>query len=180
MPPPGSGQPGPGYAWQPVPTSASGQPLAEWWQRALAIVIDGVILTVPKLIIGAILVGAAATGFLAFTTFAGVAAIALTVVFVVIDIAYFALLNGNARGQTLGQILLHIAVRDATTGGPIGTQRAAVRIVVLLPTLVIGWIPLLADLALLYTIVAALSPLWDAQRRGFHDKLTNTDVVKVP
>ncbi len=49
---------------------------------------------------------------------AGVVIISL--IFTVVDIAYFAYLNGSERGQTLGQMMLGIAVRDETSGGAIG------------------------------------------------------------
>ncbi|MHB1504697.1 MAG: RDD family protein [Acidimicrobiales bacterium] len=188
---PGAGIPGgempppPPWSWPSMPAGAAagplsrqGIPLAEWWQRLVAIIIDIVILDVPKLILMALVMGAAMSGGFYVTTF-GVSFVVLGIVFVVVDIGYFALMNGSSSGQTLGQILLGIAVRDATTGGAVEPKRAGLRIVVLAPGLLLSWIPILAMLADLYTIVAALSPLWDPERRGFHDKIANTDVVKV-
>jgi uncharacterized RDD family membrane protein YckC len=105
--------------------------------------------------------------------------IIIGLIFSVVDIVYFAYLNGSDRGQTLGQMMLGIAVRDETSGGAIGPQRAALRILVLTPGLILDWIPLLDILAFLYTIVAGLSPLWDSRKQGFHDKAAHTLVVKV-
>jgi uncharacterized RDD family membrane protein YckC len=108
---------------------------------------------------------------------AGVVIISL--IFTVVDIVYFAYLNGSDRGQTLGQMMLGIAVRDDSSGGAIGPQRAALRILVLEPGFILSWIPVLGALAGLYTIVAGLSPLWDSRKQGFHDKAAHTVVVKV-
>ncbi|MCL4445404.1 MAG: RDD family protein [Actinobacteria bacterium] len=176
------------------PTSLHGQPLAEWWQRFLAILIDYVILLVPEMIIEAAIVGSAiSSAFVAgnsssnnfnfLSTGFDVTAIVAALVIAVIDIGYFALLNGGAKGQTVGQMALGISVRDQATGGPIGPQRAALRIVVLLPNIVLTAIPvigpILGSIALLWVLIAALSPLWDSRREGFHDKVAKTDVIKV-
>ena len=98
--------------------------------------------------------------------------------FTVVDIAYFAYLNGSANGQTLGQMVFGIAVRDQMSGGAIGPQRAALRILVLEPGFILSWIPVLGTIAGLYTIVAGLSPLWDSRKQGFHDKAAHTVVIK--
>jgi uncharacterized RDD family membrane protein YckC len=153
-----------------------GRPLAAWWQRLVAIIIDGLIIDVPKSIIAAIVVG---SGALYSPRHIRGSLIVIDIIFIFIDLAYFALLNGSENGQTLGQMMFGIAVRDQNTGGSIGPQRAALRILVLVPGIVVGWIPFLALIAGLYTIVAALSPLWDNRRQGFHDKVEHTDVVKV-
>jgi uncharacterized RDD family membrane protein YckC len=76
-------------------------------------------------------------------------------------------------------MVLGIAVRDESTGGAIGPQRAGLRILVLDPGLLVSWIPVIGLIAGLYTVVAALSPLWDDRRQGFHDKVAKTDVIKV-
>jgi hypothetical protein len=74
---------------------------------------------------------------------------------------------------------LGIAVRDELNGGSIGPPRAALRILVLDPGLVLGWIPIAGVVAGLWTLVAGLSPLWDDRRHGFHDKVAHSDVIKV-
>ena len=74
---------------------------------------------------------------------------------------------------------LGIAVRDEATGGAIGPQRAGLRIIVLYPGILVGWVPILGSLAGLYSIVAGLSPSWDSRRQGFHDKAAHTDVIRV-
>jgi uncharacterized RDD family membrane protein YckC len=159
-----------------VPVDRFGRPLAAWWQRLVAIIIDGIIIDVPKSIIAAIVVG---SGAVYSTHHIRAGLIVIDIIFIFIDLVYFALLNGSEKGQTVGQMALGIAVRDENTGGTIGPQRAAIRILILIPGIVVGWIPIIALLAGLYTIVAGLSPLWDSRRQGFHDKAQHTDVVKV-
>jgi uncharacterized RDD family membrane protein YckC len=163
----------------PVPTDSFGRPLAAWWQRLVAIILDGLILSVPKSILGAILVSSSNAAGGAFSSHLVAGVVVLGIIFALIDLAYFALLNGSEHGQTLGQMALGIAVRDEGSGGAIGPQRAGLRILVLYPVLLLGWLPVIGAILGIYTIVAALSPLWDRRRQGFHDKVTHTDVVKV-
>jgi uncharacterized RDD family membrane protein YckC len=162
----------------PVPVDRFGRPLAAWWQRLVAIIIDGLILGVPHSILVAIIVGSGSGNGLYLTHWRA-SLVLLAIVFVVIDLAYFALLNGSENGQTVGQMALGIAVRDEATGGRIDPVRAGLRILVLYPGIVIGWLPVIGVIASLYTLVAALSPLWDRRRQGFHDKVAHTDVIKV-
>lgn len=190
-PPPGSGgygqvppygQPaGVNYGMVAVPTDRMGRPLAGWWSRFWAIFLDYLILGIPKSIIGAIVLTSAdfSSGNVLYTTRLVLGAVLLGIAFVIIDVLYFALLNGSEKGQTVGQMALGITVRDEATGGAIGPQRAAIRMIILVPGIVVNWIPILGGLADLYTIVAGLSPLWDARRQGFHDKVAKTQVIKV-
>jgi uncharacterized RDD family membrane protein YckC len=152
--------------------------LSGWWLRFGAIFIDGLILGIPRSILIAALVRHDNNSLVGSTHLvAGV--VIISVIFTVVDIAYFAFLNGSERGQTLGQMMLGIAVRDEATGGAIGPQRAAIRILVLEPGAILSWIPVLGLLAGLYSIVAGLSPLWDSRKQGFHDKVAHTFVIKV-
>ncbi len=177
-PPPSASPPPPAYGYTTGPTDRFGRPLAEWWQRLVAIIIDALILGVPKGIITAIFVGATGGGGV-YQSHWIASVIVIGIIFAVVDIGYFALLNGSEKGQTVGQMMLGIAVRDEPSGGAIRPERAAVRIVVLYPEVLLGWIPVIGAIAALYTLVAALSPLWDNRRQGFHDKVAHTDVIKV-
>ncbi len=176
--PPNAPTPG-GYGYVPGPTDRFGRPLASWWQRFLGILLDWLILNIPKTIVAGIAIGSSNAGRGIYTTRLGVGLVVVGIVFAVIEVLYFALLNGSPRGQTVGQMALGIAVRDSETGGPIDPQRAGLRILVLIPSIVVDWIPIIGALAGLYTIIAGLSPLWDARRQGFHDKVAHTDVVRV-
>jgi uncharacterized RDD family membrane protein YckC len=158
-----------------------GRPLAEWWQRLVAILIDGFIIGVVYRILIGIVVGSS-FGSHSFTAF-GFKLWIVGLIVGVGGIAYFALLEGSPRGQSLGQMALGIAVRDAQSGGPIVSQRAGIRMVILYPWLVLIWIPfvgpLLALIADVWSLVCGLSPLWNDRRQGFHDISQRTLVVKV-
>ncbi len=166
------------YGYVAVPVDRLGRPLAAWWQRLVAIILDAIILDVPKAIVAAIFVSSAVTNGL-YQTHWRIGLVVVGIIFAVVDIAYFAIFNGSARGQTLGQMALGIAVRDEPTGGALGPERAGLRIIVLYPEILVGWIPVIGAIAGLYSIVAGLSPLWDDRRQGFHDKVAHTDVIKV-
>ena len=185
-PPPGAappyGQPAaPAYGYVPVPVDGMGRPLAEWWQRLLAIIIDGVLVGIVYDILVAIIVGTS-FGSHTFTHF-GLKLWLVELIIGVGGIAYFALLEGGPRGQSVGQMVFGIAVRDAETGGAIGSQRAGIRMVILYPWLVLIWIPfvgpLLTLIADVWSLVCGLSPLWKDRRQGFHDVSQKTLVVRV-
>ena len=162
-----------------VPVDRFGRPLADWWQRLLAIILDGIILAVPKIIVEIIVLTSFVASGGVFSSSFQLNAVLIGIAFSVIDIGYFALLNGGSRGQTVGQMALGITVRDEQTGGAVGPSLAGLRIIVLYPGLLVGWIPFLGLIGFFYTLVAGLSPLWDDRRQGFHDKVAHTDVIKV-
>jgi uncharacterized RDD family membrane protein YckC len=178
MPPP-SNRPGPNYGYGSEPVDRFGRPLAAWWQRLVAIILDGLILSVPRSIVTRIIVGSGTAGGGLYVASWRAELIVLGIVFAVIDLAYFAFLNGSEHGQTVGQMMLGIAVRDSASGDAIGPQRAGLRILVLYPGLLLSWLPVIGAVLGVYTLVAALSPLWDRRRQGFHDKVAHTDVIKV-
>jgi uncharacterized RDD family membrane protein YckC len=182
-PPPGQypqqGQPPGGYPQQPYqqmqPTSPQGRPLAEWWKRVVAIIIDGLILGIPGYAIIALLgVGFASDAEIDPVTgeleggagfFAGFLVSILA--FAVIGVLYFVLLNGNDRGQTVGKMAMKIQVRDEATGGPIGYGKAFLRWLV-------GWV---LSFICLGTLIDVLFPLWDPKRQTLHDKAASSLVI---
>jgi uncharacterized RDD family membrane protein YckC len=164
------------------PVDSQGRPLAEWWQRLVAIILDSVILGIVTGIISAIIIATGhyrgnANGI--FSTHLDARHVIAGLITFVIDLAYFAFLNGSEKGQTVGMMALGITVRDTNTGGQIDPQRAGIRIFVLYPGILLRWIPVLSLIAGVYTIVVGLSPLWDKKREGWHDKVAKTTVIKV-
>ena len=142
--------------WEPGATpEANGVPLAEWWRRAAALVIDTAVLWIPLM--------------LATHSLERLGRIA---VWLVVGVVYFSLLNGGARGQTLGKMVWNIRVRDAATGGPLGPAKAAVRYAV--PAVLASFIPILG---LLVWLTDGLWPLWDRRRQALHDKVAGSVVV---
>ena len=79
-------------------------------------------------------------------------------------IAYWVVLIGNERGQTVGMMALNIRVVDTGTGGPIGYGRSFLRLLMMW----IGSIPL---------YLGWFWMLWDPQKQTWHDKVANTFVV---
>lgn len=159
------------YLQQRGPVDSLGRPMAEWWQRFLAYLIDGLILLLPE----AIIIGAAA-GPNTNTTF-GSASDTITRgewvglgIALIVNLGYFAFMDGSRRGQTIGKMALGIAVRDINHGGPIGAARALLRRVVFMAFLLGTFILFLVN---------ALWPLWDRRRQGLHDKVVASCVVKV-
>ena len=177
-PPPGWSAP-PSYGQAPSPpVDVLGRPLAEWWKRLVALIIDGLVAAIPGLVVGVPSLVAAISQVETdpftdeITEGGGVlfAAIAVTVVvFVVSQFVYFSVLNGNARGQTVGKRVLEIQVRDADSGGPIGVGRGFIREL-------ITW---LLGLVSFGAFIDGLWPLWDQRRQTLHDKVANSVVVDV-
>ncbi len=168
------------------PTDALGRPLSEWWKRLVAIIIDILIVGIPSSIIFVLLfgIGVASTHQVCNTTNFGTycgttssgggifaALFLLPFLMLVVFILYTGLMEGSESGQTLGKKLLHIAVRDAQTGGAVGAGRAILRRVVYSVLWMVIYIP---------GIINCLSPLWDAKRQAWHDHAANTVVVDVP
>jgi uncharacterized RDD family membrane protein YckC len=162
------------------PVDSQGRPLAEWWQRLVAIILDSVILAIVTGLIRAGVVGTGRNnGNSVFSTSLDSRHIIAGLITVVIDLAYFAILNGSVKGQTVGMMALGITVRDTNTGGQIDPPRAGFRIIVLYPGILVAWIPVLGLIGDVWTIVVGLSPLWDKKREGWHDKVAKTTVIKV-
>ncbi len=158
-PPNGYGLPGPtspASSGSFGPFDDHGRPLAEWWQRVVAWMIDTLVLLIPTLI----LLSTSDSDFLD------------AVLTLALATAYFGLLNGSPSGQTLGKRALKIQVREATSGGPLGPEKAAVRYLV-------NGIANLVPPLLLFNIVDGLWPLWDPKRQAIHDKVVGSRVIKV-
>jgi uncharacterized RDD family membrane protein YckC len=149
------------------------QPLAPWWKRLVALLVDGAIVGLAYVIISAVI--AAVVNSQANTTnqpsSGGAVFGAIVVLWVVFSIpaaVYYAAMNGSRRGQTLGKMALGIAVRDARTGAPIGFWRGLGRFL----------ITIVFEIALIVPfIVDSLAPLWDRRRQSWHDKVAHSVVV---
>ncbi len=182
QPPGGYGQPQHGgYQQRQQPVGPGGQPLAEWWKRFVAIIIDGLILGVPLVIIFFVFAGISFTQTTEVDPVTGEitrggglftgSTLLFQVVSIIAAVAYYGLLNGSDRGQTVGKMALNIRVRDADAGGPIGVGRGVVRgLVAVVP----AQLPLVG---FIWALVDGLWPLWDQRRQALHDKAANSVVV---
>jgi uncharacterized RDD family membrane protein YckC len=150
--------------------------LSPWWRRAIAIVVDGAIISTGgrglAVVFGTSLDEQFHRGG---SPLLPTAAPLLVVVFTfLITALYLPPMMAATDGRTLGKLLLRIRVvradaRRMTVG------RAALREVVVKNLLI-------AHLPLLYFVLIpmdALWPLWDRENRAIHDFLAGTRVVEV-
>jgi uncharacterized RDD family membrane protein YckC len=156
----------------------AGSKYAEWWQRAVALLIDSVIIGIPAAIVIA-LAGLSTIGDITTTDAFGndrlnTAAFRHLLLGALIafgiGILYRTIMEGSARGQTIGKMAMGIAVRDLDDGGSIGYARAFGRWLVGYILWVIIYIP---------GIIDALFPLWDPKKQTLHDKAVRSVVVQV-
>jgi uncharacterized RDD family membrane protein YckC len=151
------------------------QALAPWWKRFLAFLVDTMLIGFAGFIVLTV-IGAAArnsnspnTSSQPLTAGQVVASvIALFLLLMIPCMLYFGIMNGSKGGQTLGKMALSIQVRDARSGGPIGFWRGVGRYAITALFFVLLVVPYLID---------NLSPLYDARRQAWHDRVVHSVVV---
>ena len=149
---------GGGYAQQGR-TDRFGRPLAGWWQRVGALLLDSLIIGIPAYIVAAVITSHSA----------GRSSVLVTELVVGIgELLYFAILDGNS--QSVGKRAMGIAVRSEATGQPIGFGPALARWLIWVVLWWLLYIPGLLD---------ALSPLWDSKNQAWHDHAVGSLVVQV-
>lgn len=150
-------------AYAPI-EARSGLPYADYGQRVGAYLIDGLIVLAMWVVAAAVtgIAGAiseplgSAVSFVAlFGIFAGTAAMVIAG-------------DGGALGQTPGKHLVGIKVVGARPG-PIGYGQGSVR-----------WLGRIVDNLICCLPVGLLWPLFDAERRAWHDMVADTRVVVSP
>lgn len=139
-------QPDP-FGTAPVRLKGPSGPRAGFWRRFAASFLDGLIMSFIYLP-------------LAVATNRG----AGWLVYLFASATYFTLLEGASRGQTLGKMALGIRVIDLAGAGPIGSERAFIR-----------WIGRIVSLIPLY--LGYLWMLWDREKQTWHDKMAGAVVV---
>ena len=169
--PPGAGGPAPEFMGGPVGRPA----LASWGSRAIAQILDGLIIAIGAVVVLAIFAALGLTvdsdgGAAAFI----VAAFFAVLAFAVVALLYAPLLMSRTNGQTLGRMVVNIRVIRAD-GGPMTFGFAMLR-EVLVKSLLVGAIASVTfGIAWLLDI---LWPLWDEENRALHDFVVNTRVIK--
>lgn len=178
-PPPGPPAPPPGYVnYGDHVRPGTYAPLAGFWIRFLAMLIDGIIIGIPFWILGSITGAYDTTTNDAFGNevertdfrfgygFTPGVPLWFNLLSTAAGVAYYASLEGGVTGQTLGKRICNIRVVDATTGQPgIGPGRGVGRYFA-------RWLSAI-PLGLGYFWM-----LWDQRKQTWHDKLVTTLVVK--
>ncbi len=159
----------------PGTAGPNGEPMAGWWTRLFAKLIDAILLFVPFVIVLMVVAGQEIQERLdnndgGITFSSGPLTTWVSIASYVVGFVYYAVLNG--KGQTLGKKILGIKVVDATTGGPIGTGRGMLRHLLQL----LSW--LFICVGGVFVLVDALWPLWDNRKQALHDKIGRSLVVK--
>ena len=172
--PPGAFSPPP----KPQPFGAGQHVLAEWWRRAVALIIDSVIIGVAALIILAIFGGVFSVGFFGGET-AGVISTIVGLLLGVVAVAivalvYAPLMMARTNGQTLGKMATSCRVVRAD-GKQMDFAWAALREVVVKA---IGFGIAGSITFGIANLLDYLWPLWDDQNRALHDMVVNSRVVR--
>jgi uncharacterized RDD family membrane protein YckC len=187
---PGPGTPGPGTPGQ----TARDPALAEWWQRLLARLVDGVILVIltSPLWVTALLslfrrVQRLASQYpdlsqpaaaQAFNTGVSQMMTGMTGTFLLLGLGVAAVSFGydwiqhGLWGQTIGKRVMGTKVVTADTRAPISGQSACGR------AAVYALIPAVPSVGALFALVNESWLLWDPRRQCLHDKAASTVVVK--
>ncbi len=152
------------WSGQTGPVAPFGAPLASWGQRVASFIVDAIAVAVVYSVVANLVLGGRGNK-LSVTTFDAAYGVLIGAV-----AAYFTVLNGLGRGQTLGNALVRIAVRDARTGQPIGLARGFMRWFVRF---------FLYMLLVLPGILNDLMPLWDPMRQTIADKAVGSVMVRV-
>jgi uncharacterized RDD family membrane protein YckC len=171
------------YALGREPKAPFGAPLANWWPRVGALVLDSLVVIVPLFIVTAILLavfqthGTYSCYYVINQEFCGRPAttpgwlqLQDFVMWVAGPLCYFGFLQGHGRGQTLGYRASGIAVRDFNSGAAIGFWKALLRCLVR---------SLLYTFLVIPGLLSDLWPLWDDKHQTLADKAFNTVVIRV-
>ncbi|WP_427383475.1 RDD family protein [Janibacter sp. G56] len=198
----GPGQPAP-WRQQPAGTAPAnfraapdGTPLASYWQRVGAYLIDAVVLGIVTLVLLGWLFYRAMQPF--FSALADAletndpSALDALDPLALVDMQYFvpavvlSYLLGvlyhvgfvARSGQTPGKRLVGISVRRRDRAGAPGVAVAARRYALPLLLNLLGSLPVIGSLAVIGWILDLLWPAWDDQRQAWHDKVADTLVVQ--
>lgn len=150
---------------KPVAGAEKNEEPAGFGVRLIAAVVDGMILGIPlfltTLVWGTFALGATDTGPRALPSF-GVPLIAIA--FPMLCLIYFVFFWGY-RGATPGKSLLAIVVESEDGESPIGYQRAALR--------ALGYVASLLIMGLGFALIA-----FSDDKRGLHDRIAGTRVMR--
>lgn len=185
-----------GYPYRPVPMTPDGQPLAGWWKRVAARLMDWVIIWFCALPFTSFFIYRGAeqmrpafedyfrqieagnTGAAAPNIDASVVRwlLAYTVVLTLVAIAYEVFFT-TRTGATPGKSIMGLRVRLRERPGPLPVQTALTRTVIPMMGNFFSAIPILSTLVFLTQVVDSLLPLANEKKQALHDLMAATNVV---
>jgi uncharacterized RDD family membrane protein YckC len=167
----------------------AGVALADLPDRIIAWVIDAIIIAVIGAVLSTIttaILGDNYGGVFFNARFPSlVSSLVAVVLLLAISGVYFIGMWSRMGGATVGQKVMKLSVRDASSGQTIGQSQAITRWLVLGAPLaiwplyawsILGWILWLAVIA--YQIYLLVTTAQSSTRQGFHDKYAKTVVAK--
>ncbi|WP_158288733.1 RDD family protein [Ornithinimicrobium flavum] len=188
----GAPMPGGGYQPQVDPRSSTpdGQPLAGWWHRVAARILDGIVLAILGLVLGNLLMPGFFADYLDWSlTQTGTDPFALPPAELSRGLAMFTMLVGvvglayevvlvTLLGGTLGKLATGLRVRLRDEPGNVGWLPSLLRALVYQGPGILGNLNPALSFVSLFTLVNVLWPLWDKNRQALHDKVAKTNVVR--
>jgi uncharacterized RDD family membrane protein YckC len=180
-----------------VPSTPDGQPLAGWWSRVFATIIDGFLLLPITLLASFPFLGPVFDSFTKYiddtvaATEQGLPAptqtefmsdvmgplLAISVIGVLVNLIYtFGFLRW--RSATPGKMVLGLQVRLRDQPGKLSFATIGQRWVVQNISTLVGLIPLVGSIGSLFGLLDSLWPLWDSKKQALHDKWAKTNVVR--
>jgi|SRR6476661_572488 len=188
----------PAYGGLPTaqPSTPDGQPLASYWQRVGAFILDWVIQGVIAAIVGYYFLAKAMGDYVdqfntmmrnaesgqqpdltALTNSIDTGALlAYSVVAIAVFVAYQTFFL-TRLGATPGKLAVGISVRLRDRPGRLSTAEALRRVALPMALFVGQIVPVLGLLALLARVLDLLWASWDPQKQALHDKVGRTNVV---
>lgn len=184
---------------KPPATTPDGAPLAGWWSRVVAQLIDGLILLPVVIVVTVPFWGEIGDAFGSywdelmdsmdngssapsgtelqsdlFTTLLTISLIS-AVISLVYNVGFL-----MWKQATPGKLMMGLRVRRRETPGPMPLGTILVRwLTQFAPSYVLGQVPFVGYLSSTYVLLDSAWPLWDDKRQAIHDKAAKTNVVKV-
>ncbi|MFK5646133.1 RDD family protein [Ornithinimicrobium sp. LYQ121] len=170
------------------PTTPDGQPLASWWHRVAARLLDLIVLVPLGLLVGALVTPNLWGAYLDYVTTMS-DPMAPMPAEITRGLTTFSLASGMAGlvyeivmvtvfGGTVGKLITGLQVRLRDQPGKVSWGTSAVRgLIYQGPGIVSGVSTALSFLSL-FSLVNVLWPLWDGKKQAIHDKAAKTNVVR--
>lgn len=190
----------PAYQWRPSgPTTPDGTSLAQWWQRLLAALIDGVLVQVLGIALAFPWWRDFLSWYVRFLTDATSMTSSTDLVALITEISdemaryivpivliqaavtfayHVAFLHRN--GASVGKLALGIRVRRVGRPGPLTLMEAARRQALQLVLTLLGLVPIIGSMTGLLGYLDEAWLLWDPRRQCLHDKFGDTLVEQKP